>query len=499
MKDDSKNGLHAAEELTTNFVKLDDAKDTLGNATSKGHERLEAIDLFRGLIMVIMAWDHSKDFLANKKVPKDQGGSAWSGQLGDFDHNFLLFFARFISHFCAPGFFYTMGISMFLFTKSRLFGKRWTKLRIIKHFMIRAFVLLVVGRLVDLAIIFQVIPVVLERKSFPILKIFGGSIWTISFIGIWEVMTGLSYVMGITGFFIPYFVSYMHRKREKNKTNVGLKLLPLSIFIVGVLLFCFSNYTIVQAQNGDPCGPFCKDIANNETVAVKWPRESSVAVGFWQIFLRYTLIPGRFSSGIIIYPLIPWISITLFGMVHGYGFSYNPEQAYAAARYIGILCLGMFVLVRLYGKDGYLGNLRGLPRDGVQGDWLIAFLNVCKYPPSVAYALITLGVDLICLGAIQKLGNTCRCCTAPHRGKPTMPLVKRILFAYGKAPLFFYLIHFQVLGILSMVFHFFGNGFDLDLVPIPYFFVMVLMYFICKKYSKYKRSLGSESWVRNYL
>ena len=53
--------------------------------------------------MVIMAWDHSKDFLANKKVPKDQGGSAWSGQLGDFDHNFLLFFARFISHFCAPG------------------------------------------------------------------------------------------------------------------------------------------------------------------------------------------------------------------------------------------------------------------------------------------------------------------------------------------------------------------------------------------------------------
>ena len=146
-------------------------------------------------------------------------------------------------------------------------------------------------------------------------------------------MTGLSYVMGITGFFIPYFVSYMHRKREKNKTNVGLKLLPLSIFIVGVHSFpCFSNYTIVQAQNGDPCGPFCKDIANNETVAVKWPRESSVAVGFWQIFLRYTLIPGRFSSGIIIYPLIPWISITLFGMVHGYGFSYNPEQAYCSCK-----------------------------------------------------------------------------------------------------------------------------------------------------------------------
>ena len=214
MKGGSRNSI-VSEELTTNFVKIEDAEDKLCNATSKGRKRLDAIDLFRGLIMVIMAWDHSKDFLANKKVPKDQGGSAWSGQLGDFDHNFLLFFARFISHFCAPGFFYTMGISMFLFTKSRLFDKSWTKVKIIKHFMIRAFVLLIVGRLVDLAIIFQVIPVVLERKSFPILKIFGGSIWTISFIGIWEVMTGLSYVMGITGLFIPYFVDYMHLKPEK--------------------------------------------------------------------------------------------------------------------------------------------------------------------------------------------------------------------------------------------------------------------------------------------
>ena len=78
-------------------------------------------------------------------------------------------------------------------------------------------------------------------------------------------------------------------------------------------------------------------------------------------------------------------------MVHGHAFSRNSEQAYAAARYIGFLCLAIFVAVRLYGHDGYFGNLRGLPRDGVQGDWLIAFLNVCKYPPSVAYALTYIG------------------------------------------------------------------------------------------------------------
>ena len=81
--------------------------------------------------------------------------------------------------------------------------------------MIRAFVLLVVGRLVDLAIIFQVIPVV-ERKSFPILKIFGGSIWTISFIGIWEVMTGLSYVKGHHRFFHSIFCQ-LHASEARKK------------------------------------------------------------------------------------------------------------------------------------------------------------------------------------------------------------------------------------------------------------------------------------------
>ena len=39
----------------------------------------------------------------------------------------------------------------------------------------------------------------------------------------------------------------------------------------------------------------------------------------------------------------------------------------------------------------------------------------------------------------------------------------------------------------------------LDLVIIPYIFVLMFMFFICEKYSKYKMTLSSESWIRNYL
>ena len=225
--------------------------------------------------------------------------------------------------------------------------------------------------------------------------------------------------------------------------------------------------------------------------------------------MRYTLIPGRFSKGVIIYPLIPWISMTLFGIVHGYGFSTNPTKSYLIARYVGIISLIFFICIRLYGHDGYFGNLRGLPRDGVQGNWLIAFLNVCKYPPSIAYTLLTLGIDLLILGTIERFINFfTNCCSNDtnniinnnnEKQITTSLILKRILLAYGKVPLFFYLIHFQVLGVLSMILQFLGNGLDLDLVIIPYIFVLMFMFFICEKYSKYKMTLSSESWIRNYL
>ena len=47
-------------ELTTNFVKIEMPRITFATQLAKGAKRLDAIDLFRGLIMVIMAWDHSR-------------------------------------------------------------------------------------------------------------------------------------------------------------------------------------------------------------------------------------------------------------------------------------------------------------------------------------------------------------------------------------------------------------------------------------------------------
>jgi uncharacterized membrane protein len=67
--------------------------------------RLGSIDLLRGLVMIIMALDHTRDFFHN---------AAWSDDpLNLATTTPLLFFTRWITHFCAPVFVFLAGSSIY--------------------------------------------------------------------------------------------------------------------------------------------------------------------------------------------------------------------------------------------------------------------------------------------------------------------------------------------------------------------------------------------------
>ena len=69
--------------------------------------RLVSVDVLRGLVMVIMALDHARDFMTFQRfAPEDVAHTSGA-----------LFFTRFITHYCAPVFAFLAGTGAFLSTR----------------------------------------------------------------------------------------------------------------------------------------------------------------------------------------------------------------------------------------------------------------------------------------------------------------------------------------------------------------------------------------------
>ena len=93
-------------------------------ATTASRARIDSIDLMRGLVMIIMALDHVRDYFHHQSqlfAPEDLAQTdGW------------LFFTRWITHFCAPAFMFLAGTAAHLYarrgrTTSELSWFLWTR------------------------------------------------------------------------------------------------------------------------------------------------------------------------------------------------------------------------------------------------------------------------------------------------------------------------------------------------------------------------------------
>src|SRR5262249_19764700 len=71
--------------------------------------RIESVDLLRGVVMIIMALDHVRDYFGGASVDPTNLATTTAP----------LFFTRWITHFCAPTFFLLTGTGAYLSARRR--------------------------------------------------------------------------------------------------------------------------------------------------------------------------------------------------------------------------------------------------------------------------------------------------------------------------------------------------------------------------------------------
>ncbi|MFD2645543.1 DUF1624 domain-containing protein [Pseudomonas japonica] len=134
------------------------------------------------------------------------------------------------------------------------------------------------------------------------------------------------------------------------------------------------------------------------------------------------------------YPLLPWIGVIALGYAMGPWFARASEAGQRRRRLLLTAgsVLGLFFFLRLlngYGEKPWVSG-----ETAVQT--LMSFFNITKYPPSLLFLALTLGIGLLLLVRFER-GNDGR--------------VVRWLAVFGAAPMFFYLLHLYVLKLLYLV------------------------------------------------
>ncbi len=137
-------------------------------------------------------------------------------------------------------------------------------------------------------------------------------------------------------------------------------------------------------------------------------------------------LPGY--SIYMLYPLIPWIGIMALGYSCGPLLLQSLSVRQRCFLWLGVAALIVFIVLRL-------SNLYGDPQPwSFQNSMIVTVFSILKcekYPPSLLYALMTLGIMFLCLALFESQKQNSR--------------ISHILLTFGKAPLLFYIVHIYLI------------------------------------------------------
>ncbi|HKD02358.1 MAG TPA: heparan-alpha-glucosaminide N-acetyltransferase domain-containing protein [Terriglobales bacterium] len=394
-------------------------------ATRQG--RLQSVDALRGAVMILMALDHTRDFVSR---------AAMSFQPTDLARTTTaLFFTRWVTHFCAPVFAFTAGLGAFLWLRrdrtrgqlSRFLITRGLWLMFLELTVLRGILFLDVGwsdRLVLLAVI-----------------------W----------MLGLSMVV---------LAGLIHLPPRW--------LLPLSLLVI-------ASHNLFDSVD---------------------PARFGRAAWIWDILHVLQPFPVHGALVMAAYPLVPWFAVMAAGYCVGPVLRWERERRQRFLIRLGLGLSFLFVVLRAWNRYG-----DPVPWSSQHSTLftMLSFLNCTKYPPSLAFLLMTLGPAMIALAWLERI-----------RFSENHPLM-----VFGRVPFFYYILHLAVIHASAIFLNYLrygwtnflllaapslggprqefppDYGFELWVVYAVWIAVVVFLYPVCRWYAGLKRQ--RTDWWLSYL
>jgi uncharacterized membrane protein len=321
-----------------------------------GRARLESIDVLRGVIMVIMALDHTRDFFG---IPGQNPT--------DLAHaSAALFLTRWITYFCAPVFFLLTGTGAYLSLRKKSRG---------------------------------------ELSGFLLSR------------GLWLIFLE---VVVVRCFAYQFNVDY--------RVTMLLVLWALGWAMITLAALVRLPATMVTAFG------VALIAGHNLLDGIR------SANPLWSILHAPGFVLNTPEHVVFVaYPLIPWIGVTAVGYGLGQIYAWDADRRRTFLLRLGLALSLAFLVIR--GLNVYGDPARWTPQKSALFT-VLSFLSTTKYPPSLLFLLMTLGLALIFLGWIDR----------------RTPGILRPALTIGKVPLFYYLLHFALIHLLAVLTCYARNG-----------------------------------------
>lgn len=397
--------------------------------------RVQSIDILRGLVMVIMALDHVRDFFFTAGVTGTTSSLALEPTNLETTTP-LLFFTRWVTHFCAPIFVFLAGTSVFLMSQKK--SKKQ-----LSGFLLTRGLWLIVVEVVIITFAWTFNPF----YNLVILQV----IWAI---GISMVLLGI------------------------------LIWLPRPLLLTIGALIVFGHNLLARPDIADHFkGSLVADLV------------------YYANFSPHAVNPEKTHFIFIVYAFLPWLGLMILG--YGFGQLYGPDVDPARRKkiliWLGTSLLVLFLVLRFARGYGDPVPMSEQPRGPVFT--FLSFLNVTKYPPSLAFLSVTIGVAMLALALLENRQSR----------------FTGVFRTYGRVPMLYYILHFYIIHTIAVVV-FFAEGFTTDQIVTPdnpflfkppgmgfglagvyltWLFVVGVLYPVCRWYDRYKST--HRHWWLSYL